>query len=185
MFGKELEGSLDIGIHRIDVLRIGDSIWYKRYRGDYIEKEVLSKGVTLKLLPMYPIFYPRFLTKYILCNLSKPIHIPPDESISFYMLLPIDLAVYSYANHTDKVYSILDIVPLHKVYKYTIYGPLSRYGDVGGIVARYLHVDVFLSHALVNQGVGFCISYVEVRNKLKKIVNITKILLDSSPLMLF
>ncbi|MEM1526662.1 MAG: DUF432 domain-containing protein [Ignisphaera sp.] len=185
MFGKELKGSLNIGMYRIDVISEGNGIWYKRYRGDYIEKEVLTKEVTLKLLPMYPIFYPKFLTKYLLCNLSTPIHIPPDENIGFYILLPVDIAVYSYAKHTDKIYSILDIIPPHKVYKYTLYGPLSRYGDVGGTIARYLNVDVFLSQDPINQEVGFCISHVEVRNKLKKFVNVTKLLLDSSPLTIF
>ncbi|MEM1678418.1 MAG: DUF432 domain-containing protein [Ignisphaera sp.] len=181
MFGDEIEASIVLDMYRIDVTKVEGNILYRRYRGETIEREILTKDVTLKLLPIYPIFYPRFVTRYILCEFSIPIYIPPMDSIALYMYLPIDIAVYGYKNSS---FTILDIVPLHKLYKYTLYGPPSRYGDVGGVIARYCRTRVSLEEPR-DLELGFCISHLEIRNKLEKFASMSKLLLDTSPLALF
>ncbi|MEM0490482.1 MAG: DUF432 domain-containing protein [Ignisphaera sp.] len=180
MFGKEIETSVIVGMYRVYVDVLGDNVLYRRYRNDVVEKEVITKGV-LKLLPMYPVYYPRFITKYILCEFNRPIYVPPMDSLSLYFYLPIDAAVYSYSSSS---FVIIDIIPLHNLYKYTLYGPPSRYGDMSGLIARYCKTDVFLEKPR-EIDLGFCLSHLEVRNKLDRFAILSKLLLDSSPLYIF
>ncbi|MCS7112011.1 MAG: DUF432 domain-containing protein [Ignisphaera sp.] len=181
MFGMEISEPLVLGMHRIDVTRVGEGILYKRYRNGVIEREILAKNVTLKLMPIYPIFYPRFITRYILCEFSTPIYVPPMESIALYMHLPIDIAVYGYKNGS---FTIIDVVPMHRLYKYTLYGPPSKYGDVGGVVARYCRTSTSLEKP-TDVEVGFCLSQIEIKSRLEKFTVVSKLLLDSSPLAIF
>lgn len=181
MFGMELETPFELGAFRIDVVSREGGMIYRRYRGDTVEREVLTKGLTLKLMPIYPVLYPRFLTRYILCEFTTPIYIPPMDSIEFYIPLPIDVAVYGYRNDS---FTVLDVVPIHPLYKYTLYGPPSRYGDISGVIARYCRVSSYLERHKELE-IGFCTSSVEIRNRLGRFTVVSKILLDSSPLTIF
>jgi len=181
MFGISISESLILDMYRVEVTNIGNGIVYRRYKNDAIEKEIFTKDISLKPIPIYPLFYPRFLTRYILCEFNTPIYVPPMDSINFYMFFPIDIAIYGYK---DNYFTVLDIIPIHRLYKYTLYGPPSRYGDVGGVIARYFKVATSLEKPKELMQ-GFCISYIEVRNKLDRFTAISKILLDSSPLLIF
>lgn len=184
MFGEELEGALEIGGSRIELARFGDRVLYRRLRGGAVEREILTKGEVLRLLPLPTVFYPRHLTRYVLCHLSTPVHVPPGEAVGFYTLLPVDAAVYGFDVRGGS-FGLLDVVPLQRVYKYAVYGPLSRYGDVGGLIARYVRVAVLPERPAWAEEPGFCLSYVEVLNESGRFATVTRLLLDASPLSLF
>ncbi len=178
----EIVSPLMIDMYRIDITSVEGNVLYRRYRGEVIEKEILTtRNTTLKLLPIYPLYYPRFVTRYILCEFSTPIYISPMDSLSLYIYFPIDIAVYGYRN---SFFTILDIVPLHKLYKYTLYGPPSRYGDVSGVITRYCRASVSLEKPR-DLELGFCLSHLEIRNSLERFVVMSKLLLDSSLLTIF
>ncbi len=167
--------------HVIQILDEGNHVVYTRI--DAVEgakrKFVLSKDIELRLVPIYPIFYPRFVTQYILCELEEEIVIGPGSHTTIKILIPIDLAVYAYSGNS---FRILDIVPLHRDVKYTLYGYTAHGYPRSGIVARYCKSKI-VDH--VNEVRGYALSVVTIRNCMGKVAKVRKMLFDASPLRLY
>jgi len=177
MFGVEIVGSVSIGSHSVEVLKFELYTLYRRVTNGKCEKEVLvDPSLELRLVPIYPVFYPRFITQYILCRLERPITVAPGSSVSLYVEIPIDAAIYAYSKSN---FTILDILPLHNTPKLILYGPLS-----GGVLARYCIANI-KNHPNHMPRPGKAIAKLTIRNNTKNIAIVSKVLLDSSPLRLY
>jgi len=178
MFGILDKGVLRLGNSEIVIEDHGSSVLYRRIdlsANTTVQEMIISKNVELRLTPIYPVFYPRFVTQYMLCLLDKAITLAPGESVDVYASIPIDVAVYAY---TPQSFRILDIVPLHSEAKYVLYGSIDS-----GIVARLCTTSIHIS--MPPTRLGYAISRLVIRNGIGKIVSVTRILLDASPLRLY
>ncbi len=153
----------------------GSRIRYVRScRGD--RKELYLDGsLDLRLVPMYPVFYPKFVSQFILCRFSTPIVVPPSNEVVLYFEFPVDVALYAYSG---KQFRILDVLPIHTYARYCLYGPL----DVG-VVARCFKVDTCTEPPKPRP--FYAIARLVLRNSSGRVVVVTKVLLDASPLKLF
>jgi len=178
MFGTLSTGVLELGSNRIVIEDRGSSLLYRRIdlASNSIAQEMLvSKNVELRLTPIYPVFYPKFVTQYMLCVLDKSITLAPGETLDVFASIPIDLAVYAY---TPQSFRILDIVPLHSEIKYVLYGSIDS-----GTIARLCTTSVHTTAPPPQ--LGYAIARLVIKNGMGKIVSVTKILLDASPLRLY
>lgn len=177
MFGVEIVGSISIGPHSIEVLKFESHTLYRRITdGKHVKELLVDPSLELRLVPIYPVFYPRFLTQYILCKFEKPITVAPGNSVLLYIEIPIDAAIYAYNKSS---FTILDILPLHTTPKLILYGPLS-----GGVLARYCIANI-RDHLDHRPRLGIAIAKLTIRNNTKSIATVNKILLDASPLRLY
>ncbi len=176
MFGTVLMHTISVNRHRIEIDRHGCYLLYRRFTDENLEKElIVDVAIELKLVPIYPVFYPRFITQYILCELAKPITVAPGSSIVVHIEIPVDVAVYAYSRAS---FTILDVLPLHLKPKLVLYGPIN-----GGTLARYCKTKLVDPATLPE--LGWALSKLIVRNNTKNVATVRKILLDSSPLRLY
>jgi len=172
---------IEIGDHVVQVRDEGTHIVYVRTDSiDSSEKKfILSKDIELRLVPIYPIFYPKFITQYILCELEEDIVIGPGSHTTVSILIPVDLAIYAYSGNS---FRIIDIIPLHRDAKYTLYGYTTYGYPRSGIVARYCRSKLVRQNSSVE---GYALSIITIRNCMGKVAKVRKILLDASPLRLY
>lgn len=181
MLGKPLEGRARISNFDIEVSHLDDGlILYRRScvgecEGHNIIRKVVSSSMTIVPYPMYPIYYPRFVTRHILCVLEDELVLAPRDSRMFYLKVPYDVAVYARANSEFRV---LDVVPLHSRYKLSFYGH-----HTGGIIARVCRSRVYVEEPQPDKGLA--VMPVSIVNDVGKVMVISRILLDSSPLKLY
>ncbi|ADM27588.1 Protein of unknown function DUF432 [Ignisphaera aggregans DSM 17230] len=176
MFGDVLLNSVSVDRHRIEIDRRGCCLLYKRFTDEKLEKEfIVDVAIELRLVPIYPVFYPRFITQYILCEFDKSIAVASGSSMVVHIEIPIDVAVYAYSKNS---FTILDVLPLHLKPKLVLYGPIN-----GGVLARYCKTKL-VDPATVPE-LGWALSKLVLRNNTNSVVTVRKVLLDSSPLRLY
>jgi len=178
MFGKlEVPCSLRIGRYYVSLSNEDSFVRY--YRVDTVSREeksyVISRGIELRLVPMYPIFYPKFVTQFILCVLEREVVVAPGASVRLWIEIPIDVAVYAYSGNSFK---IIDVLPLHNDVKYVLYGT-----TYSGTVAR-LCIARF-AKGFEEVEFGYALSHLTIRNCMGRVARVRKVLLDASPLRLY
>ena len=139
--------------------------------------KLLSSTLTLVPLPIYPVLIPRYVTRFILVEFENPLLVGPEETVSFYFLLPVDLAIYAYSED-EKNYKVIDIIGLSGKPRLALYGPLDR-----GIIARVIKASILLSEP--EPSMGRAVAKMSFRNAGRDVVSLSKVLLDSSPLKLY
>ena len=173
MYGIRL-GEIEIRGYRIKVENISNHNIYKRIRGnDTIKNIIIDKDITVETRPIYPLFYPKYITQFILCKLNKLL-VKPNSEIRIYGLMMLDLAIYALYNNN---FNIIDIIPLHDKYKLVIYGT-----EQTGIIARHCNLEL-VERELHKE--GYIIMPIKIRNETRSIREVNKILLDASPLKIF
>lgn len=171
-----IRSSIAISKHRIDVMLEGEVTRYRRFDGENLARELDIVGdAYLELVPMYPVFLPKFITQYILCIFSKPIVLAPHREARVYMYLPIDFAVYV---RNQTVFEIVDLFSVDPRPKYTLYGPNDQ-----GVVARYCLTSYSFNEP--EPRLGTAVSQLVIKNSTREFVTVNKVLLDSSPLRLY
>ncbi|BES82153.1 hypothetical protein PABY_17200 [Pyrodictium abyssi] len=85
--------------------------------------------------PVAPVFYPEYLTSYIMMRLREPVVIRDGGEEEFWARLEFDVAVV--VGSRDTGYEVVDVFPSSGVGKYALYGSPSR-----GIIARFVPVEV-------------------------------------------
>jgi len=175
MFGT-ITSSISVDRYWIDIGFGEGVVKYRRFDGEELVKELNIVGdVYLELVPMYPVFIPKFVTQYILCIFSKPIVLTPYREARIYMYLPIDFAIYA-RNHS--MFELVDVFSLDLRPKYALYGPRDQ-----GVVAR--HCVTSYSFDELEPRLGVAVSQIVIKNSTKDFVTVNKVLLDASPLRLY
>ncbi len=144
-------------------------------RSVLIVKKMVSGSVGLTPYPIYPIYNPRFITRYILCILDEELILAPRDSMRFYLRFPYDVAIYA---EMAGEFRVLDVIPLHSRYKLSFYGH-----QASGLIARTCRSRVYVEEPEFS--VGWGIMPVYVVNETNRLAILGRILLDSSPLKLY
>ena len=178
MLGRiEVPSNVKLASYEIDVRLDGEYLTYRRIdTATGAERQyVLSRGIELRLVPMYPIFYPRFITQFILCKLEREIVVAPGASIRVALEIPVDIAVYAYSGNSFK---ILDILTIHRDAKYVLYGT-----TYSGTVARFCLARFVES--IDRLEFGYAYMPLLIKNCMGRVARVSKVLLDASPLRLY
>ncbi|NPA96101.1 MAG: DUF432 domain-containing protein [Crenarchaeota archaeon] len=178
MLGRiEVPSDLRIGSYEISVRAENGFLTYRRVDSSAGEERryVLSRGIELRAVPMYPIFYPRFITQFILCVLEHEIVVAPGASIRVSLEIPVDVAIYAYSGNSFK---IIDVLALHKDAKYVLYGT-----TYGGTVARFCVAR--LTKSVNDVEFGYAYMPLTIKNCMGRVARVSKVLLDASPLRLY
>ncbi len=175
MFGLPVRDKLEVGGWTL--LRSGG--FYRRVRdGETVFEAMVSSRLRLMLYPTFPLFYPKFLTQFILCVLDKPILVAPGEELWAYTLLDVDAAVYA---ESASVFNLIDVIPLHDRYKLTLYGPRD-----GGVIARLCRSAPYTSPPALELGKALMpVTIINESRASSRIARVDMILLDASPLKLY
>ncbi len=171
-----IHNCIAVDVYRLCVEKLDGITVYRRYaEGSTATERHLIDVEIVELVPMYPVYIPKFITQYILCILDKELVVAPGKSVKVYLSIPIDYAVYA---RSGQSFAMIDVFTLDRRPKYILYGPTDH-----GVVARLCRVSV--SFTPIKPGLGYAVSMVIVRNSTKDIVKVKRILLDASPLRLF
>jgi hypothetical protein len=163
-----------VGPHQVSVERVGSDLL--RYRGPSASA-LVSDSVSMVLVPMYPVLKPRFVTRMILLELEEPILVGPEESVAFYVKLPIDVAVYAEPAARGS-FRVVDVLETSGRAKLTLYGPIHE-----GVVARLVRSRVYVEEP--EPSVGYAVARIVFKNAGREVVSLSRVLLDSSPLKLY
>ena len=163
-----------IGSYRVVVER--ESGGLLRYRGPG-GSSLVADDLDLIAVPMYPVMKPAFVTRMILAVFREPIIVGPEETISFYFKLPVDVAIYATAGEGSS-FQVVDVLELSGEARLALYGPLHS-----GVVARKVVVDIELSEP--RPSIGYAVSKVVFKNAGRGVVRVSKLLLDASPLKIY
>jgi len=168
-------GEYSIGDNMVSIVSVsGKKFLYKRVSGGVVVCEKIIAGFTeLRLVPLYPLLYPKYITDYILVELEKTIDIAPGIEIDFYIEVPVDIALYAYHG---REFRVIDSIPLSKP-KYTLYGKPSE-----GVIARYTRSPIHANKP--SPAMGKALGCVKARNKTREWVTLSKILLSADNLRL-
>jgi len=178
MYGMKISGSVKIGDNYIKTRKSNKYIIYNRYKNnELVIEQILNPDIELYLMPIYPLYYPKYITQYILCNIEPRITISPRSTLDFYIKIPVDIAVYAYY---DNSFKIIDIIPTNDIYKMVLYGPIQS-----GVITRYCRSRIYENLSDVGERKYYAISYIKIINQDRYIRTISKILFDSSPLRLY
>lgn len=153
-------------------------VYYKRISGG---ETIVSRKIYglshIKLLPLYPVNTPVFLTNYVLLKFTSQIDISPGEEVLFYAKMPVEVAVYVFKESGNKsVFNVIDVFSLSKV-KYCLYGPVDK-----GVIARYYVSETYDKE--IDPELGEAVVRVVVKNKTSEWVVLSKILLETNLLTL-
>ncbi len=178
MLGK-LSVPSEVKVHNYVLKILSDGNAIKYIRTDSISNTekcyILSRGIELRLVPIYPIFYPKFITQFILCEFEHEIVVAPGASVRLKIAIPVDLAVYAYSGNSFK---IVDVLPLHRDVKYVLYGT-----TYSGTVARFC-IAKFID-SVEEFCIGYALSIITIKNCMGRVARVRRILLDASPLRLY
>lgn len=130
VFGKISFGEHDVCGVQLRLERYGDKC---RYRRGSVSAIVPCDGVYV--YPVAPVFYPEYLTSYIMLRLQEPIVVEHGGEEEFWTRLEFDVAVV--VGSGDAGYEVVDVFPSSGIGKYALYGSPSR-----GIIARFVPVEV-------------------------------------------
>lgn len=181
MYGLVVKDSLEVGEAFIKVERFENHLKYRRSMKGDIKEAILDKNAVVETRPIYSLFYPSFITGYILVAFSKPVVLSPKSSLRIQLQLPVDLALYAYSGD---FYQLIDLVPLHSNYKYALYGPVISSVEATGHIARLVKAEP-VAEDTVEPLKGHCLTRVLIVNKTQDFAKVSKILLDAKPLKIF
>lgn len=155
---------------------------YRRMRSDgevEVSLEVFGEH-SLVAEPVHSLYVPEFITRHILIELADKSLIPPSSSIAFTVKIPVDLGVFVVG---DDYYRLIDVIPLGKYYKYTLYGPHATLEEITGLICRHWRSQLHYEKPVTEP--GECILEVEAVNEAEEPLFISKILVDASFTPLF
>ncbi|OYT40496.1 MAG: hypothetical protein B6U89_01980 [Desulfurococcales archaeon ex4484_58] len=172
----ELKEPVSIGPCRIFYEEIDrEIIVYRRLCNGRVEaEEIVSKPLKFEIIPLYPVFTPYIITKYVSIHLTQPLIVPSNSSITIYLKLPVDIGVYVY--DLNGRYELIDVYPPLKV-KYGVYGTVEN-----GVIARHYISPIYRD--LIKPGFGEAVAKVNVLNRFERWVKVSRIVLDSQLLRL-
>jgi hypothetical protein len=181
MYGLVVKDSLEIGEVFIKVERFESYLKYRRsMRGD-VKEVLLDRNTVVETRPIYSLFYPSYVTGYILVSFSKQVVISPKSSLRIMLQLPVDLAIYAYS---ADFYQLIDLIPLHSSYKYALYGPVISSVEATGYIARLVKEEPVADN-VAEPLEKHCLARVLIVNKTQDFASVSKILLDAKPLKIF
>ncbi len=169
-----IDGSVVIQNITITVEKRQNVTRYVRKNEEVVEKNIVG-AKELVLVPMYPVFTPKQITSYVLILFEKPLYIAPNEQITIYTLMPVEIAIYAYSSTNN--YTLIDVFSVERP-KYTLYGPIDH-----GVIARYYRSRFWFTEREPNAGEALV--KVIARNRSREWVSVNKILLDCNPLKLY
>ena len=173
MYGKQL-GEIEINNQKIRVQTSDKYNIYQRIKDKNIIKNIIiDKDIIVETRPIYPLYYPKYTTQFILCKTDKLL-IKPNSEIQIYGNMMIELAIYTIYNNN---FNIIDIIPLHSMYKLVLYGTQQH-----GTIARYCNLKLTNKESYKK---GYVMIPIKIRNETRNIREISKILIDASPLKIF
>ncbi|BAA80439.1 conserved hypothetical protein [Aeropyrum pernix K1] len=177
-YGVPLEqGEHRLGSSRVVVETAGDGlVRYRREVDGGGSVELLFDGtVDLQPVPMYPIFKPLYVTRFILLRIEPRIVVSPGSERTFYTLIPVDTAIYAFPGDEP---TIVDVIPMDDKPSLVLYGPPES-----GVVARLAISSV--SPRPEEPSLGRALARIAVKNISGTPVTLSRILLDSAPLKLY
>ncbi|BAN90375.1 DUF432 domain-containing protein [Aeropyrum camini] len=168
-------GRHDFGAYRVVVEPVDSGfVRYRREGGGAVEL-LLDGGLDIRPMPMYPIFKPIYVTRFILLRVKPEIVVSPGSERTFYTLIPVDTAVY--ASPGDEP-SVVDVIPMDDKPGLVLYGTPEA-----GVVARLAVCSP--SPRPLEPRLGRALAKIVVRNTSGTPVTVSRILLDSAPLKLY
>ncbi len=169
-------GEVSVGKYRVSIVRNESNLTYIRYCG---EKPCVSKKIQgkprIELIPLYPVFTPSIVTKYVEIEFEDNIIIPRYGVMVFYVKMPVDIGVYVYDEKNN--YYLIDVFET-SIINYSLYGSI-----VEGIIARYYKSPVYSD--LVKPSFGEAVSKIRIINKHEKIVEVGRIVLDAQIIKMY
>jgi len=170
------QDSIVVDRYRIVCEKHENVILYKRFDGDnLVFSKTLAGASRFEINPIYPVFYPNPITRYILVKFKNPIVLPSKSGLLIYIKIPVDQGVFVHDEHDS--YWLIDVFSTNRV-KYCLYGLIEE-----GVVAR---CDVSETYSdLVKPELGHAIARVDVRNNYDDWVEVGKLLLDTQLLNLY
>ena len=169
------EDKIVVGSYKIECSLHEDYIHYSRAKESSVERsKIIKNAEKLELLPIYPVFLPLAITKYVIVYFTEALNIPPSGNATIYIKIPVDISVYAYDANDN--FTVIDVFAVSSV-KYALYGPIEE-----GIIARYYKSEVFLDP--VDPKLGEALARIKIVNKTDSWVEIGKVLLDSQLLRL-
>jgi len=169
-------GEVNVGKYRISIVRSESSLTYTRY---YEGKPCVSKKIQgkprIELVPLYPVFTPNIITKYVEIEFEANIVIPGYRNIVSFIKMPVDIGVYVYDEKNN--YYLIDVFETNTI-NYSLYGSI-----VEGVIARYYKSPVY--NDLVKPSFGEAVSKIRIINKHEKIVEVGRIVLDAQIIKMY
>lgn len=177
-YGVVLEpGVYSIGQHMISISdEGGGSRRYLRSSPGGGFSAIISRGLNLVLVPMYPVFRPSFVTRFVLVELETPVLLAPQEAVEVYIVMEADLGVYAVGG--DGSWSLFDVVQISERPSLVLYGPPDS-----GVVARRMRSWVYRSEP--EPGIGKVVALASLENSSREPVTVSRILVDCAPLKLY
>ena len=174
-YGVLDRGRFVVGDYVLVVDGFGNGLRYRRFlvRKWFV---ILSLSVFLGLflVPIYPVLVPKKITRFVLVEYSGFVDVGPSHSVSFYIYVPVDFAVYSYGS---RGYDVVDVFKGANP-KYAVYGPTLGLERGEAIIARYYRSEIYYEDP--GPKPGLAVTRVHVINNTDSWVRVSRILIDSN-----
>ena len=174
-FGVLGLGRFVVGDYVLVIEKFGEGLRYRRLFGERVVFDSFIVGASrLVLVPIYPVLVPKKITRFVLVEYSGFIDVGPGHSVSFYIYVPVDFAVYSYGS---RGYSVVDVFEGVKP-KYAVYGPILGLERREAIIARYYRSEIYYEDP--EPRLGLAVTRVNVVNNTDSWARVSRILIDSN-----
>ncbi len=128
---------LAVGDYKMIFDRSGQSLSYKRFKGEDLKSEriIMSEKdpLIVGIFPNPPLFTPQQLSKNVYVKFRVPVIVDQKSEVVIYAKIPIELGVYRQADDEEM---LIDSFSLTQQ-RYALYGPPES-----GVVCRYIETDV-------------------------------------------
>ncbi len=166
---------IEINRYRLVFKRIGKGFLYERIDGEkHIVSKIVKEPVKSEIIPLYPVFVPSIITKYVMVKLTQSLILSHDSKTTIYVKIPVDIGVYTYGPREK--YSLIDVFGVDKV-KYALYGPVAE-----GLITRYYESKPYLD--MINPSLGEAVAKLVIENRSDSLIELGRVVLDSQILKL-
>ncbi|MCD6195537.1 MAG: DUF432 domain-containing protein [Staphylothermus sp.] len=175
VYGVLDRGRFVVGDYVLVIEKFGKGLRYRRLLGERVVFDSFIVGASrLVLVPIYPVLVPKKITRFVLVEYSGFVDVGPGHSVSFYIYVPVDFAVYSYGS---RGYSVVDVFEGVNP-KYAVYGPILGLERGEAIIARYYRSEIYYEDP--GPRPGLAVTRVHVVNNTDSWARVSKILIDSN-----
>ncbi len=179
-YGVLDRGRFVVGDYVLVVEEFGEGLRYSRFFGKRLVFDSFIVGASrLVLVPIYPVLVPKKITRFVLVEYSGFVDVGPGHSVSFYIYVPVDFAVYSYGS---RGYDVVDVFKGVNP-KYAVYGPTLGLERGEAIIARYYKSEIYYEDP--GPRPGLAVTRVHVVNNTDSWVRVSRILIDSNIAILY
>ncbi len=174
-FGVLGLGRFVVGGYVLVIEEFSESLRYRRFLENRVVFDSFIIGASrIVLVPIYPVLVPKKITRFVLVEYSGFVDVGPGHSVSFYIYVPVDFAVYSYGS---RGYIVVDVFEGVKP-KYSVYGPILGLERGEAIIARYYKSEIYYEDP--GPRPGLAVTRVHVVNNTDSWVRVSRILIDSN-----